>query len=87
MVVAVCPAGLPPLTQQEAIRIADAFAKQERVDLTRFKRPVLHYHKEREGNYWTAYYAPLPIKFPVADGDFSVRVNEASRTASDYPLR
>jgi hypothetical protein len=87
MVVGICGAGLPPLTQQDVIRIADAFAKKEGVDLTHWKRPVLHYHQARDGNYWTAYYAPLPTKYPVADGDFSVRVHEATRTASDYPLR
>ena len=87
MVVGICAGGLPPLTHNDVIGIADAFAKKEGNDLTHFERPVIHYHLAPEGNYWTAYYAPIPTKYPVVDGDFSVRVDAASRGASDDPLR
>jgi hypothetical protein len=81
--------GLPPLTKQEAIRIADAFAQKEGICLKCYQRPIVHYHKTKNGNYWSAYYAPipLPINLTAEDRDFFVRVDEASRTASYEPLR
>jgi hypothetical protein len=81
--------GLPPLTQQDVVRIADAFARKEGICLTCYKRPVIRYHKATAGNYWSAYYAPIPARngLIAGDSDFSVRIDEASRTASDDPLR
>lgn len=81
--------GLSPLTEQEVIRIANAFAKKEGVCLRCYKHPVIRYHKAKAGNYWSAYYAPIPGRYGSipADSEFSVRVDEASRTASGDPLR
>jgi hypothetical protein len=81
--------GLPPLTQQDVVRIADAFAKKEGVCLTCYKRPEIRYHKAKAGNYWSAYYAPMPDRHDLiaVGSDFSVRIDEASRSASDDPLR
>ncbi len=81
--------GLPPLTQQDVVRIADAFARKAGICLTCYKRPVIRYHKAKAGNYWSAYYAPMPDRngLITVDSDFSVRIDEASRTASDDSLR
>jgi hypothetical protein len=81
--------GPPPLTQREVIRIANAFAMKEGVCLRCYKRPVIRYHKAKAGNYWSVYYAPIPGRngLIAVDSDFSVRVDEASRTASEDPLR
>jgi hypothetical protein len=80
--------GPPPLTEKEVIRIANAFAIKEGVCLACYKRPVVRYHKARDGNYWSAYYVPMRVDGHIAvDTDFSVRVDEASRTASEIPLR
>jgi len=85
--IAPCVAGTPRLSEREVIRISDAFARNEGVELAHWKRPVLRYHEQ--GSYWTAYYARIPNKqglVPV-DADFSVRVDDSSRVASDVPLR
>lgn len=81
--------GLPPLTQREVIRIADAFALKKGVCLSCYKRPVIRYHKAETGAYWSAYYAPIPSRNGViaVDSGFSVRVDEASRIAADDSLR
>ena len=82
-------AGQPPLTAQEVIRIANAFAVKEGVCLHCYKRPVIRYHKTKVGNYWSAYYAPSPNRngLPGVETPFSVRVDEANRTASEDTLR
>ena len=81
--------GPPPLTPGEVVRIADAFAKKQGLCLSCYKRPVLRYHERKSGNYWTAYYAPLREDSETipADSDFSVRIDEATRIASNDPLR
>jgi hypothetical protein len=81
--------GLLLLTHQDVVRIADAFARKEGICLTCYKRPVIRYNKAKAGNYWSAYYAPMPDRHDLiaVGSDFSVRIDEASRTASDDPLR
>jgi hypothetical protein len=81
-----CMAGTPALSHREVIRLSDAFARKEGVDLAHWKRPVVRYH--HAGDYWTAYYAPIPNRkgLVAVDADFSVRVDD-SRVASDQPLR
>jgi hypothetical protein len=81
--------GPPPLTPREVVHIADAFAVKQGVCLTCYKRPVISYHKAKAGNYWSAYYAPIAGESGViaVDRDFSVRIDEATRTASEDPLR
>lgn len=81
--------GLPPLTQQQVIQIANAFVVKEGVCLKCYNRPVIRYHQAKAGNYWSAYYAPIPGRhgLTAVDSDFLVRVDEASRTASEDPLR
>jgi hypothetical protein len=81
--------GLPPLTEQEVIRIANAFAMKEGVCLKCYQRPVARYHKAQAGNYWSVYYAPNRDEAGLIVGGnaFSVRVDEASRTASEGHLR
>lgn len=87
--ISVAIGGLPSLTQQEVIRIADAYARKKGVDLRHFKRPTVGHHQSGIENYWTAYYIPIPSKkgYVVADSDFLIRVDGMSRTASDDPLR
>ena len=81
--------GLPPLREQEVIRIANTFAMKEGVCLSCFQSKVIRYHKAKAGNYWSDYYDPIPNRngLIAVDSDFSVRVNEASGIASDDPLR
>jgi hypothetical protein len=81
--------GPSPLTQQEVIRIADSFAIKEGVCLSCYKRPVIEFHKAKAGNYWSAFYAPVPSQSGLIppSSDISIRVDEASRTASEVRLQ